>query len=63
MEEFMKEIKNDEMPLSSYTIIHKDAKLSEANKQILNAWCQQIIDTIKAKYPADSLILEKQKLD
>jgi cytochrome c551/c552 len=63
LEDFMEQIKNGDMPLSSYTIIHKDAKLSEADKQILNAWCRQIIDTIKAKYPADSLILEKQKRD
>jgi hypothetical protein len=63
MEEFMEQIKNDDMPLSSYTLIHKNAELSEADKQTLNAWCQQIIDTLKAKYPADSLILKKQKWD
>jgi hypothetical protein len=63
LEDFMEQIKKDDMPLSSYTIIHKNAELSEADKQILNTWCRQIIDTIKAKYPADSLILEKQKRD
>ncbi|HSZ86709.1 MAG TPA: heme-binding domain-containing protein [Puia sp.] len=63
MEEVMEQIENDDMPLNSYTIIHKDAELSGADKQVLNAWCQQIIDTIKSKYPADSLILKKQKRD
>lgn len=61
MEECMEQIKHDDMPLSSYLLIHKDAELSEADKQRMYAWCQGIIDTIKAKYPADSLILKKEK--
>jgi Haem-binding domain len=61
LEDFMEQIKKNDMPLSSYTLIHKNAELSQADKQTLNAWCQQIIDTMKAKYPADSLILKKQK--
>ncbi len=61
MEECIDQIKHDDMPLNSYTWIHKDAVLSDADKQTMYAWCQQIIDTIKAKYPADSLILKKEK--
>jgi hypothetical protein len=61
MEEIMEQIKQDEMPLSSYTLIHRNAELSEADKQTMYSWCQQIIDTLKAKYPADSLILKREK--
>jgi hypothetical protein len=57
------EIKQGEMPLASYTLVHTNAKLSEAQKQTIYSWCNNIIDTIKANYPADSLVLEKQKWD
>jgi len=63
MEDCMEVIKNDEMPLSTYLIIHKDAELSEVDKQAIYSWCQKIIDTLKAKYPPDSLIFKRQKRD
>jgi hypothetical protein len=34
---------------------------SEAEKQTMYNWCQKTIDIIKATYPADSLILKKEK--
>ncbi len=34
------------MPLKSYTLIHRDAKLSKNQTQELNAW----ISTIQVKY-------------
>src|SRR5580692_698025 len=49
MEECMEQIKKNEMPLDSYTWIHKDAILSEADKQTIYTWCRNIIDTLKAK--------------
>jgi hypothetical protein len=61
MEECMEQIKKNEMPLDSYTWIHKDAILSEADKQTINTWCNSIIDTLKAKYPPDSLIFKEQR--
>jgi hypothetical protein len=61
MEECMEQIKKNEMPLNSYTWIHKDAILSEADKQTIYTWCRNIIDTLKAKYPPDSLILKQEK--
>lgn len=33
------EIKDDEMPLASYLLIHKDASLSESEKKMLMDWC------------------------
>lgn len=49
-------IKKNEMPLSSYTIIHKDAILTEQQKHTLANWTESLRDSIKAKYPPDSLL-------
>jgi len=59
LEEVIEQVKEDEMPLVSYTIIHKEAKLTDAEKTILIQWCQNIIDTIKANYPSDSLKIKR----
>jgi len=60
LEEVIDEIKEGEMPLPSYTLIHSEAKLTEDEKEILTKWCQSIMDTLKATYPADSLVIKKQ---
>ena len=49
------EVKNGGMPLSSYTIIHTSAKLSDAEKLSIANWTNAIRDSMKAVYPADSL--------
>ena len=56
MEEIIKQVKDDEMPLSPYTLIHRNATLSKDQKLSLTNWASAIRDTIKANYPADSLI-------
>ena len=61
LEDCLEQLKNDEMPLSSYTLIHRNAILSAADKDSLSGWCQKIIDQIKASYPPDSLVLPKRK--
>ncbi len=61
LEECIEQIKEGEMPLSSYTIIHKEAVLTDAEKTLIINWCQNIVDTIHAKYPADSLKLQRQQ--
>jgi hypothetical protein len=61
LEECIDEVKDGEMPLESYTIIHKNAILTEAEKITLTNWCLTVRDSIKAKYPADSLVLPKRK--
>jgi hypothetical protein len=52
-------IKKDEMPLYSYTIIHKDAKLSEEEKLSLTTWANALRGTMESKYPKDSLVRKK----
>ncbi len=60
MQDCIEEVKEGGMPLDSYLWIHKDAILTAAEKQKLYAWCNAIRDTIKAKYPDDSLIMPKR---
>lgn len=60
MEECIKEVKEGEMSLPSYTWIHKDAILTDAEKQTLFNWCETVRDNIKARYPADSLVIKKK---
>lgn len=60
LEDCMDEVKDGGMPLSSYTIIHKDAMLTDAEKSIFTNWCNTVRDSIRAKYPADSLIMKKK---
>jgi hypothetical protein len=45
LEELVKEVKNDKMPLESYTFIHRDAKLSDQDKKALMDW----IETLKIR--------------
>ena len=56
MEETIEMVKEGEMPLNSYTWIHKDAKLSPEERSKLTNWANSIMDTMKATYPIDSLI-------
>lgn len=55
LEQMNKEIKEDGMPLSSYTLIHKDAILNERQKRSIANWVTTVRESIKAHYPADSL--------
>ena len=54
-DEINKEVKDDDMPLNSYTLIHRDAKLSEAQKLSIATWTTAARKEIEANYPADSL--------
>ena len=60
LEECIEQIKEGDMPLPSYTIIHKNAILTEAEKQTLYNWFEVLRDSIKADYPADSLVIKKK---
>ena len=55
LEEIIKQVKEEEMPLSSYTLIHRDAILSSDQKFALSAWASAAMDSMKVRYPADSL--------
>lgn len=56
LDETAEMVKEGEMPLKSYTLIHKDADLTQAEKEKLTAWTSSVMSNMKATYPADSLI-------
>ncbi len=46
LEECIEELEEKEMPLSSYTWLHKEASLSDSDRQALLAW----LELVKIKY-------------
>lgn len=60
MEEVIEMVREKEMPLSSYTWTHADARLTDAQRERLVQWAQGVMDTLKARYPADSLVLKRR---
>lgn len=59
LEEIKEVIDEGEMPLGSYTVIHTNAKLTDAEMQTLTAWSEGIRNEMKTKYPADSLVMKR----
>lgn len=59
MEETIEMVKDSIMPIKSYKWTHKDARLTGAERNVLIAWANSIMDTMKARYPPDSLIRKK----
>jgi Haem-binding domain len=60
LEEINKEVKEGEMPLESYTFIHSNAKLTDADKLAIANWATALRDSMKRVYPEDSLVRKKQ---
>lgn len=60
LEEINEMVKEGEMPLESYLWIHKDATLTNEQKLALANWVNALRDTMKANYPADSLVRKKK---
>ena len=60
LEEIINQVEMEEMPLESYTLIHGGAKINVAQKTMIINWATVLRDTIKASYPADSLIRKPQ---
>ena len=63
LEEIKKQIDEGEMPLSSYTLIHTDAKLTDAGKDAIISWSEGIRKQMEAKYPKDSLVMKHRPPD
>ena len=60
MEEIADEVEEGEMPLDSYTWMHRDATLTETEKKEVIDWTNNVRANMEAKYPRDSLIRKKQ---
>lgn len=55
------ELDEHEMPLASYTLIHRDAVISSTQQMIISNWVNSLRDSMKASYPADSLKMPPRK--
>jgi len=53
--EITEQVKRDEMPLTSYTLIHRDAVLNDNQKMEIENWATAAMHEMEKKYPADSL--------
>jgi hypothetical protein len=57
--EIGEQVKTGEMPLQSYTLIHRDAVLTPDQKLAIETWAAESMKEMEAKYPQDSLIRKK----
>lgn len=58
--DIVEQLKKDEMPLTSYTLIHRDAVLNTDQKLAIEDWATAQMKSMEAKYPADSLARPKR---
>lgn len=61
-DEIVEVVEEKEMPLESYTFLgmHKEAKLTDKQRQLIMDWARAQMDTLKSRYPADSLQMKKR---
>ncbi|MGC4072461.1 MAG: heme-binding domain-containing protein [Nibricoccus sp.] len=52
LEACIDELEAKNMPLPSYTIAHRDARLSEAQRQTLTAWLEEVLERVEANSAA-----------
>ena len=59
-EDIDEQVRTGEMPLTSYTLIHRYAILTPEQQTSVVAWATAMQDTMKAHYPLDSLLRKKR---
>ncbi len=59
MEEVIEMVKEGKMPIKEYKWTHGDARLTDEEKSKIIGWANAVMDTMKAKYPIDSLVRKK----
>ncbi len=59
--DIVEQIDKDEMPLPSYLFIHRYAKLTADEKSQIIQWSTAMRDSMKAKFPIDSLERKPRK--
>lgn len=48
LNEIIDEVNDHEMPLGSYTLVHRDAALSDADREALENWARSVRDSLGA---------------
>jgi len=63
LEEVVEMVEKKEMPLDEYTYfgLHAEANLTDDQRQKIIIWAKAQMDTLKANYPADSLVMKPRK--
>lgn len=61
LEEVEDEVSAGEMPLESYTVIHRSSILSADQKETIVNWSKAVREEMRNKYPADSLVMKRKK--
>ncbi|MBK8710904.1 MAG: heme-binding domain-containing protein [Niastella sp.] len=59
-EEIKETINKSEMPIKSYTILHRNAILTESQKSAILQWVDASMSQMKSQYPPDSLVRKKK---
>lgn len=57
--EIIKEVKDGDMPMTSYTLLHRNAVLNSEQKSAIENWAQSAMKDMENKFPADSLVKPK----
>lgn len=57
--EIGKEVKDGEMPMASYTLIHRDAVMTADQKLLIQNWVENSMKEMEAQYPKESLAKPK----
>ncbi|HET6274252.1 MAG TPA: heme-binding domain-containing protein [Bacteroidota bacterium] len=56
LQQIAERVADNEMPLPSYLLLHADAELSPDQKKMLITWADTARDSMKSRYPPDSLL-------
>ncbi|MSP57782.1 MAG: cytochrome C [Flavobacteriales bacterium] len=56
MEEVIEMLEEKEMPLTSYTWLHENAKMDSIDRKSMILWAEGVMDSLGHLYPKDSLI-------
>jgi hypothetical protein len=62
LKEIAEQVSDNEMPLKSYTLIHRSAALDASKKEKIIQWANVLRTGFEATYPADSLKRKKRKV-
>src|SRR5680860_1030738 len=46
LKSFISQVEKDKMPLESYTLINRDAKISDSEKELVLSWVNKLLDSI-----------------
>ena len=60
LEEIIEMVEEGEMPLSSYTLIHHEAKLTNEQRTKITDWAKATMDILKNTFPPDSLVMPER---